>query len=355
MFQKIKVLLFFILLLLVIAIIKIAFSYQNDTPTIQNGKDKDTSTSIVSGIIVKAGIADEQLLINATLMPNEYIDVYPEISGRVVSIRFREGSEVRKGDTLLCLDDAEWRAELKQVQVQKEQASAQEKRLQKLLDIQGISQEAYDQVYFQLKGLEAQIELIQTKIKKTHILAPFQGVLGLRYVSNGAMIHPGFKLTTLQQVRPLKLEFSVPEKHAWKLKKGDEIQFTLQASNSLYTAQVYAMDAMVQSDSRTLFIRAITTETASELMPGAYAKIKLTIDSDDEAIMIPTLAVIPVLKGQKVYIKRKGLAEEVDVQTGIRTAKEIQITSGLSVGDTVITTGIMGLKPGTPIQVNIRQ
>ena len=355
MFRKIKVLLFFILLLLVIAIIKIVFSYQSDAPTMMNTKDKEKSKAIVSGILVKSSIADDQLLINATLMPNEYIDVYPEISGRVVSIRFREGSEVRKGDTLLCLDDAEWRAELKQVQVQKEQASAQEKRLQKLLDVQGISQEAYDQVYFQLKGLEAQIELIQTQINKTRILAPFQGVLGLRYVSNGAMIHPGFKVTTLQQVRPLKLEFPVPEKYAWKLKKGDQVQFTLQASTRVYTAQVYAMDAMVQSESRTLLVRALTTEAASELMPGAYAKINLTIDSDDQAIMIPTLALIPVLKGQKVYILRNGLAEEVDVETGIRTSKEIQITSGLSVGDTVITTGIMGLKSGTPIQVNIRR
>lgn len=353
MVQKLKVPLIFLLVIAIISCIKIFMQYSEEDRNPSSNGTKTMQNAGVIGIIASKGKADEALFINASLMPYEYIDVYPEISGRVIRIDFMEGALVNKGDTLLCLDDAEWKAELKQADVQYAQVMAQEKRMKKLLDVQGISQESYDQVYFQLKGLEAQRDLIQARIRKTVIIAPFKGVLGLRNVSLGAIVSPGVRITTLQQVRPLKIEFSVPEKFAWKIKNGDIMQFTVQASEEIFKATVYATEALVQADTRTLLIRAVTNHINPELLPGAYAKIKLAVNESEEAIMIPTMAIIPVLKGQKVFVVKDGLATLIPVQTGLRSESEIQVTSGLSPGDTVITTGIMGLKPGTPVSVSI--
>lgn len=353
MLHKLKVPLFFLLFVGIISGIKLIMLNTDDAESPSKNGGKNMQNASVIGVVATQSKANEALFINASLMPNEYIEIYPEISGRVVRIGFREGGMAKKGDTLVCLDDAEWQAELKQVDVQYTQVVAQERRMKKLLEVQGVSQESYDQIYFQLKGLEAQRELIQARIRKTVIIAPFHGVLGLRNVSLGAIVSPSIRITTLQQTRPLKIEFPVPEKFAWKIKNGDKVQFTIQASEEVFEATVYATEALVQSDTRTLLIRAVSNQMNQELLPGAYAKIKLSINESEDAIMIPTMAIIPVLKGQKVFVVKDGLATLIPVQTGLRSESEIQITSGLSPGDTVITTGIMGLKPGSPVSVSI--
>jgi membrane fusion protein, multidrug efflux system len=353
MLQKLKVPLFFMLIIGIISGIKVITLYIGSDVTPAQKESKNVQNAGVLGVVAKQRQANEELYINATLLPNEFIEIYPEISGRVMSIRFTEGGTARKGDTLVCLDNAEWQAELKQLEVQSAQLAVQEKRMKKLLEVQGVSQESYDQIYFQLKGLEAQTDLVNARLRKTVILAPFNGVLGLRNVSLGAIVNPSTRLTTLQQVRPLKIEFPVPEKYAWKIKNGDKIQFTIQATDKIFEATVYATEALVQSDTRTLLIRAISTQNDPELLPGSYAKIKLAINENEDAIMIPTMAIIPVLKGQKVFIVKEGIATLISVQTGLRSESEIQVVNGLSPGDTVITTGIMGLKPGTPVSVSI--
>lgn len=307
----------------------------------------------VNGIIVTARPLQDKLFLTGTLQPNERIDLFPEIQGRVTELKVQEGSHVQAGDILLKIQDTDLQAQLRKNKAQTEQIQAQEIRMKKLLAIQGVSQEDYEAVFYQLQTLQAEADLIRSQLDKTVIRAPFSGVVGLRYISAGAMVNPSVRILSLQKTHPLKLDFAVPEKYAPGLKAGHIVQFSTQTDSGIYTARIMATEGQVDVNSRTLLVRALCNENNNQLIPGSFARVELKLQEDPEAIRVPAISLIPVLKGQMVLVSRKGLVEEVAVETGLRTESEIQILKGLQPGDTVLTSGIMSLKPGSPVQVNI--
>jgi len=160
-------------------------------------------------------------------------------------------------------------------------------------------------------------------------------------------------IANLASTNPLKVSFSVPEKYSEQIKVNAEISFTTDGSSKIYTGKVFALEPGINTQTRTLQIKALVPNPNNELLPGSFAKIKLGLSTLKNIIQVPNQAIIPVLKGKTVFVTRNGKATQVNVEAGTRTADNIVITSGLKVGDTVLTTGAMALKTDAPVKVTV--
>lgn len=304
----------------------------------------------VTGFIIVSQQLNEEVVSSGSLLAAEQIDLYPEVSGRITQLNIQEGQPVSKGTLLLKLYDADLRAQLQRLYVQRENAERTEDRNKQLLQRGGISQQEYDIVVTNLKSALADIELVNANLRRTEIRAPFSGIIGLRNVSPGAYVTPQTLIARLQQTSSLKLDFSIPEKYGPSVKNGNPITFTIDGIQQGFQGTVYATEPSVDEDTRNLRVRARVSNNSSKLRPGTFAKVKLAIQNE-RGLVVPTQAVIPQTRGKQVVLIKNGKAVFQDVTTGIRTASAIQITSGVQAGDTVATTGLLFLKPDGPVKV----
>lgn len=308
----------------------------------------------VNGLVISTQAFESNITLSGALEADEEVQIRPEISGLVKGIYFSEGSTVSKGQLLVKINDTELQAQLKQALSKQKLAAETESRAKQLLKKEAISQEEYDVAYAELTNLKAQTELISAQLSKTAIKAPFSGRIGLRSISTGEYVSPSTSIAKLVNSQTVKISFSVPEKYAGKIKNQTEIQFTIDGNNKPFSAKIYAMDPGIETETRTLQLKAKTINTGNLLVPGSFAKITLPLAGIPDAILIPTQAVVPVLKGKKVFISSNGLAKEVLIETGPRTDKNILVLSGLAVGDTLLTTGMMSLKNESPVKVTVK-
>jgi len=313
------------------------------------------SEIMVDGLIVKQQDFDNKVSLSGTLEANEQIQIRSEVSGLVKQIYFTEGSNVSAGDLLVKIDDKELVAQLSQANTKEKLAAEVAARAAKLLKVEAISAEEYDNVSAELKSLKAQTQLIRAQIARTEIRAPFSGKIGLRYISNGAYVNPTTDIANLISINPLKITFAVPEKYAQMVKIGSEIQFTVAGNTKIFKAKVYAKEPAIDIATRTLVLKAKADNANNELIPGSFANIELTLEAIKQAILLPTDAVIPVLKGKQVYVVRNGKAKATAIKSDIRTDEKILVSEGLQVGDTVITTGIMAIKDDASVKVKIKE
>lgn len=305
----------------------------------------------VEGFVVEPHSVSENVEVPGTLMPAEETRIRAETSGRVVKLNIQEGSIVKKGTTLVKLFDQDLQAQLKKLQVQLQIAQKTVERQKDLLDIKGISQQDFDLAALTVDNLKADIEAIRISIAKTEILAPYDGELGLRNVSLGSYLAPSDIITTLRDVERLKLEFSVPEKYAKSINKGYKVRFRVDGGVEDHAAAVIATEGQVDQTTRTLKIRALVNEKSKELVPGVFARVSLQLGQDMEALMIPTQAVIPQARNKQVIVLRRDSGVFTIVETGIRDSAFVQVLSGLVRGDTVITTGLMAIRPSVKVKV----
>jgi len=304
----------------------------------------------VTGFIIIAQQLKEEVVSSGSLLAAEQIDLYPEVSGRITQLNIQEGQPVSKGTLLLKLYDADLRAQLQRLYVQRENAERTEDRNKQLLERGGISQQEYDIVVTNLKSALADIELVNANLRRTEIRAPFSGIIGLRNVSPGAYVTSQTLIARLQQTSSLKLDFSIPEKYGPSVKNGNPVTFTIDGIQRGFQGTVYATEPSVDEDTRNLRVRARVSNNSSKLRPGTFAKVTLAIQNE-RGLVVPTQAVIPQTRGKQVILIKNGKAVFQDVTTGIRTASAIQILSGVQAGDTVATTGLLFLKPDGPVKV----
>lgn len=306
----------------------------------------------VSGVVINPTNFANYLTVTGSINANEEVRIISEVSGIIKGIYFSEGSNVRKGQTLVKIDDSELRAQLAQATTRQNLAAENERRARLLLQKEAISREEYDIASADFRTAKAQTQLIRAQIGKTVISAPFSGRIGLRAVSAGEYVTPSMPVANLVNINPVKITFSVPEKYSNQVRVGTSIGFTVAGSTQKFTARVYAIEPRIESATRTLQLRARADNSSGMLIPGSFASISLPLSTIENAILVPTEAIIPVQDGKKVFITDNGKAKEVMVETSTRTEKEILITSGLKAGDTVLTTGIMTLKEGSKVKVN---
>ena len=286
-----------------------------------------------------------------SILAYEETEIHPEISGRLVKLNLPEGGYVGKGTLLAKLYDGDLQARMRKLEVQLKIADQTEKRQAELLKIQGISQQEYDLSLLQVQSLKADMDIVKEDIRKTEIRAPFAGKLGLKNVSPGAYVTPSSILTTISQTGTLKLEFNVPERYSNQLKKGTPIQFTVEGSPEIYTATLLATQSSVEENTRSLTVRSVVKANKRPLTPGTFAKVKLVMGESDQALMVPNTVIIPQGRKKLLYLYQSGKANQVDVITGVRDSTSVQILEGIKAGDTVITSGILFLRPGMDVKL----
>ncbi|TNE73900.1 efflux RND transporter periplasmic adaptor subunit [bacterium] len=310
-----------------------------------------------SGVLpVDVSVVSEEFLANeirttGTLLASEETALFSESSGKVTDIYFKEGQQVKKGTLLIKLNDKDLVAQLDRIKIEKEFADKTMERQKLLFEKGGISREQYDQAQNRVNILQAQVDETIAKIEKTEVRAPFDGIVGLRQISPGAYLTPSIQTASIQNLDVLNLEFSIPEKYFNVVKAGDTIQFTVSNNELAYSAEIYAVEPQIDINTRTVVMRAHFNNKEAKLLPGLFAYIRYTIESINNAILVPSQSIVPELKGQKVYVIRGGLVDEKPVETGMRTDQHVQVTKGLAAGDSVITTGILQIRKGMPIQV----
>lgn len=305
----------------------------------------------VDAYVVRAKTISDAIEIPGTIVADESTEIHPEVPGRITHLYIREGAQIGRGALLAKLYDGDLQAQRRKLDVQLKIAQSTQSRTEQLVKIGGISQQDYDLTLLNVSNIRADLDIIRAAIAKTEIRAPFSGKLGLKGVSTGAFVTPTSIITTIQKTSGLRLDFNVPEKYIGQIKPGQYVNFSIEGNERAYTATVAATESGIAESTRSLAIRALVKGDEKGLVPGGFAKVRLAFAPDSSALMIPTQAVIPQARGKKVYVYNNGTANFVDVETGMRDSSNVQVTTGLKRGDTVIITGLLGLKPEAKVKI----
>ena len=288
----------------------------------------------------------------ANLIPDEEVDLTFETSGKITNIHFREGSMVNKGDLLAKVNDKPLQAELAKLLAQIPLANDRVARQKALLEKDAVSKEAYEQVTTELEKLHADIELAKARIAQTELRAPFDGIIGLRQVSEGSYASPTTVVASLTKIVPLKIEFSVNEQHANAIRQGTHISFKVGNDLKSYSAQVYAVESRIDLNTKTLKARALYPNTNGRLTPGASASIEIKSNEIVNALTIPGEAIVAEMGRDIAYLYSEGKAKRIEVVKGLRTESNVQAVQGLHAGDTLIVTGVMQLRDGLAVNID---
>jgi membrane fusion protein (multidrug efflux system) len=288
-------------------------------------------------------------------LPYEEVNLSFESSGKIVEFYFKEGTHIKKGELLAKINDKPLQAELKKLEAQVQLAKDRVYRQKTLFEKDAVSQEAYEQVTTEYDKLMADIELVKAHIAQTELCAPFDGIIGLRLVSEGAYVTPTTVVVNLTKISPLKIDFSVNEHYESDVYDGTKIAFYMQNADGKvqkYNATVYAVESGIDLKMHNLKVRAVFPNENEVIKPGRYVSVEVTKHEIKNAIVIPSEAIIPEMGKSMVFKYTGGVAESVEIIQGMRTEKLVQVLSGLQAGDTVITTGVMQLRAGMKVIID---
>ena len=315
---------------------------------------RKSSVLNVNGLVVRPQTLTDGITSVGSLLPDEEVDLSFETSGKIVAINFREGTPVTRGELLAKVNDKPLQAQLKRYEAQLKLAENRVFRQSTLLEKDAVSQEALEQARTELATLNADIDIVRQNIALTELRAPFDGIIGLRNVSEGAYASPDVVVAKLTKISPLKIDLIVPERYANQIRPGTPLSFTVEGRSETFHARVYATESKVDIATRTLAVRASFPNTGSRpLLPGRFVSVQIRMHDIPDAIAVPTEAIVPEMGVDKVYLYKSGKARAVEVRTGLRTDRSIQIIEGLHVGDTLITSGTLQLRTDLPVQLDI--
>ena len=309
----------------------------------------------INAVVMKKQTLSDKFTTPGTTIPDEEVNLSFESSGQIVGIFFTEGAHVKKGDLLAKINDRPLQAELKKLEAQEPLARQRVFRQETLLEKDAVSQEAYEQVTTELEKLMADIELVKARIMQTELRAPFDGIMGLRQVSEGAYATPSTVIVNLTKISPLKIEFSIPERFATDVRNGTNIIFYMDdeiGMRNQYNAKVYAVESKVALATRTLYVRALYPNTDEAILPGRYLSVEVIRQEIEDALAVPSEAIIPEMGKNIVYLYKNGTAQATEIMKGLRTESHIHAIEGISPGDTVITTGVMQMRTGMSVTID---
>jgi membrane fusion protein, multidrug efflux system len=304
----------------------------------------------VDGVIVQPAEVSEEFEVTGTLVANQQVEIVSELTRKVVRVNVKEGSKVKEGTLLFQLDDADLQAQLERYHQQEKLALLNEERLKDLIANEAIAQQDYDQAATNLKVLQAQITELQVTIDKTKIRAPFNGQVGIINVHPGTIVSVNTILTDIEDNSLIKVDFTVPEKYTNVISPGSVHSFTIASDDKQYQTKVIARAASLSANTRTLLVRAQTANPDGRLLPGQSARLNLSLSTSNDALAVTSNALIPSSQGYTVYVSRKNVVKAVPVQIGQRNENSVVITDGLQKGDTVITSNLLRLIPGSAVQ-----
>lgn len=301
-------------------------------------------------IIVKDTTLTRLLRVSGSLFPQDEITIAPEISGRIKRLFINEGSFVQKGSVLVKLEDAELQAQLSKVKALIDLAEINAKREKELLKGGGTSAELLERADNTVITLQSDFQMLKAAIAKTEIKAPFSGTIGLKEVSEGSFVSPGTKISHLVNSSPIRIECSIPEKYTSLIKKNMKIQFHVYGNEQSFEAKISAINPMIDPISRTTKIIALYSNKKEECKPGAFADIEIPLSVEEKAIIIPNEAIVPDIRGLRVFLLKQGKAKPKPIEAGMRTASSLEIIKGLNIGDTVLVAGASLMKAGSKVK-----
>ncbi len=307
----------------------------------------------VQALVAKAEAMRNRVTVPGTILPNESVELRSEIAGKIIEIQFNEGESVKQGQALFRIDDRELSAQADQAKANLQLLESAESRRKALLNQGGISSEDYERAAGELAMAQAQTKLLEARLAKTVIRAPFSGLVGLRQVSEGSFVDASKLLARLQSTDRVKIDFSLPEAYASQVAIGDSVTVRVRYSKVAFPAKVLASDRRIDPQSNTLPVRAICDNKNHQLIPGGFAEVEVYLGSAASSILLPANAINSDNRGTYVFLAKNGKAIPAYVSTGLRNETQVEILSGVLAGDTVITSGLMQLRPEASIKVTL--
>lgn len=315
------------------------------------GSKKDNGPALVDVLVARPSAVTDSIEANGAVVANDYVELHPEVSGRLTYLNVPEGRRVRKGTVIARINDADLQANLQKTRALLQVARLSQNRLEKLLKVQGVNQADYDLAVSQVRSNQADDAYTQALLSKTVIRAPFTGIMGLRQVSPGAYVTPTTSLATLQADTKLKVDFTLPEANGAVVRPGSAVTVRLAGNPPRrYPAVVIAQESQINQTTRNLTVRA-QLPAGAQASPGAFARVSVPTGAARRSVLVPTNAIMPGDKSDQVVVIKNGKATMRDVRTGDRQQDQIAIVSGLVAGDSVVTNGVLFTQPGKPVQV----
>lgn len=310
----------------------------------------------VDAVAIGEDYLEDLISSTGTVRAIQEIDLSSEVSGKVIGLHIEEGSEVQAGDLLVKVNDNDLQAELTSLESNIELFEETSERQQQLFERGGTTQEDYDNILMQLNNLRADHASVLVQIDRTEVRAPFDGIVGLTYISEGAYVSPTTQIASLQNTDSVRVDFSIPERYSANVQIGSNINFEVQGVDSVFTGRVIATEPQIDPRTRTLQVRAVAENNERLLNPGAFANVELVLTAFEEAMIVPSVALIPDNGSYKVMVYQNGVVHESSVETGIRLRDRIQILSGIAPGDTVLVNGLMQVSEGSEVEIrNLNQ
>lgn len=286
-----------------------------------------------------------------TMRSENAVMLRPEVTGRISEIAFTEGQPVKQGQVLLRLDDSVVKAQLQQAQANLGLANSQYRRSETLTQQGFISKQARDESFSQLKVQQAAVALAQAQLDKTTILAPFDGVIGLRQVSVGDYVSPGIDIAPLESIDPLQVDFRVPEGFAGQLAAGQPLTVRFDAlPGEQRGGVVKAINPQIDVGGRSVLVRADVPNPDGKLRPGLFARVLLQFN-DSQALTVPETALQSSGAERFVFRVEDGKVRRVVVEIGQRRAGQVEIVRGVQEGDQVVVAGLQKISDGAAVRI----
>ena len=294
-----------------------------------------------------------------SLRSRQGVMLRPEVGGRVKQIFFNDGQRVRKGQLMVQFDDQLPQAQVAQSRAELSIAEANHKRNQELVAQNFISQRSVDESAAALEVSRAKLALAQATLQRLQVLAPFDGIAGLKQINVGDYLKDGADMVNVEDIDAVLLDFRLPERFQTKIRAGQKAQLTIDAlPGRPFSAIIQAVDPLIEPNGRSVGVRGCIDNRQQQLRPGMFARVNAVFGSRENAMVIPEEAIIPqggrtfvvkIVPGDKPEVK---VSERVAVKVGLRLPGKVEILEGLSAGDTVVTAGHQRLqKDGTAVRV----
>lgn len=328
------------------------FANSGDTAALVTGAPKPGGGPVTVKVqVMQAEPYAQQIRLSGSLVAGEAVQLVTESAGKVALLDIREGQLVKKGQLLLRLNNDDLQAQLQKQEALLKELQQREKRQAALLAQKGISEQEYERVVAELTSLQADVAITKAQIAKTEIRAPFSGRIGIRYISEGAFVGPNTRIADLVNDATMYVDFGIPEKYATKVQPGLEVNLQVSQHPDTFQARLMALEARIDPTTRTQMARAVLSNATGKLVAGSFAKVILTLSKIDQALLLSSTAVVPDMNSKKVFVVKNGKAESVIINTDDRDDSRVLVRSGLAVGDTVVISGILKLRPGSDVKI----
>ena len=307
---------------------------------------------VVEATRVATAKLPQALIAVGSLRSDETVILRPEIAGRIAQIHFKEGERVAKGAVLVTLDASVQQADLDKARANLTLSKTKFDRSVDLRNKGFLSSQAQEEAENNLKVAQADAELMQARISKATLRAPFSGTIGLRLVSVGDYVKEGQDLVNLESLDPLKVDFRVPELALSQVKDGQSLQIALDAlPDKVYDGRIVAINPLLDANGRAVVLRAQVANRDGKLRPGMFARVRLFTSEARDSALVPEESLFPVGDDKYVYKVIDGKAIRQKVEIGQRRDGKVEIVSGLAATDVIVTAGHLKIRDGAAVRV----